>query len=143
LQMYKILDLLYKQKTRFLESDFGMVYAYIKRKITRRSLLLFFTNFESLSSLKRQLPYLQLLAKNHMLVVIFFENTELKELTEKPTSSTEEIYIKTIAEKFAFEKKQIVKELEKYGIASILSAPQNLTVNTINKYLELKSRGKI
>lgn len=143
LQMHKILELLYKQKTKFLESDFAMVYAYIKRKITRRSLLLLFTNFESVTSLKRQLPYLQLLAKNHMLVVIFFENTELKELTEKPASTTEEIYIKTIAEKFAFEKKQIFKELEKHGIASILSAPQNLTVNTINKYLELKSRGKI
>lgn len=143
LQMHKILDLLYKQKTKYLESDFAMVYANVKRRITRRSLLLFFTNFESVTSLKRQLPYLQLLAKNHLLVVIFFENTELKELTEKPAYTIEEVYTKTIAEKFAFEKKQIVKELEKYGIASILSAPQNLTVNTINKYLELKSMGKM
>jgi hypothetical protein len=55
----------------------------------------------------------------------------------------EEVYIKTIAEKFAFEKKIIAKELSKYGILSILSSPKNLTVNTINKYLELKARQAI
>ncbi|MEZ4888562.1 MAG: hypothetical protein R3E32_27810 [Chitinophagales bacterium] len=52
-------------------------------------------------------------------------------------------YQKTIAEKFPFEKRQIVKELQLHGIQAILTSPQNLTVNTINKYLELKSRGLI
>jgi len=55
----------------------------------------------------------------------------------------EGIYIKTIAEKFAYDKKLIVKELARHGIQSILSSPQNLTVNTINRYLELKARQKI
>jgi hypothetical protein len=36
-----------------------------------------------------------------------------------------------------------VKELQKYGIQSILTEPENLSVNTINKYLELKALGKI
>ena len=62
---------------------------------------------------------------------------------DKKAKSLEEIYIKTIAEKFVFEKKLMVKELQKYGIASILTAPQKLTVNTINKYMELKRRMSI
>ncbi|MEI6490050.1 MAG: DUF58 domain-containing protein, partial [Bacteroidota bacterium] len=99
--------------------------------------------FESLSGLQRQLKYIRRLAKDHLLVVIFFENTELRSFIEKPARSTEEIYNKTIAEKLAYEKKLIVKELEKYGIQSILTAPQQLSVNTINKYLELKARGLI
>jgi hypothetical protein len=40
-----------------------------------------------------------------------------------------------------YEKKLIVNELRKYGIQTILSKPQDLTVNTINKYLEIKARG--
>ena len=83
------------------------------------------------------------MAKDHVLVVIFFENTELKTFLDRPAASTEEVYNKVIAEKFAYEKKLIVKELEKYGIHSILTAPENLSVNTINKYLELKARGLI
>jgi predicted transcriptional regulator YheO len=91
--------------------------------------------------MERQLKYLRALAKSHLLIVVFFENTETQSLIESEANSTEEIYVQTIAEKFAYEKRQIVQELKKYGIFSILTAPQDLTVNTINKYLELKARG--
>ncbi len=140
-QMQKILDLLYNQKTRFLESNFEYLCAIVKQKIKQRSLLLFFTNFETVTSMRRQLPYLRGLAKNHLLVMIFFENTELKKLLDIPGENTEDIYIKTIAEKFAYEKRQIVKEFVSHGIHAILTTPQNLTTSTINKYLELKARG--
>ena len=142
-QMLKILELLYRQRTRFQESDYESLYASVRTHIRQRSLLLLFTNFETVSALNRQLPYLRRLAKDHLLLVIFFENTELRSLLDQPAANTEEIYLKTIGEKFAFEKKQIVRELERYGIQSILTAPQHLTANTVNKYLELKARGMV
>jgi uncharacterized protein (DUF58 family) len=142
-QAENIMQLLYKQKTDFLESDFEMLYLQIRSKIKHRSLLILFTNFESLSGLNRQIDYLRSLSKNHLLLVVFFENTELDQLTSMPAKNVEEVYIKTIAEKFSFEKKIISKELSKYGILSILTSPQKLTINTINKYLELKERQAI
>ena len=80
---------------------------------------------------------------NHLVLVVFFENTEVKALTEMPVDGIEQLYIKTIAEKFAYEKKMMVKELGKYGILSLLTPPAQLTMNTINKYLELKARQEI
>lgn len=142
-QRERILKLLYKQETGFLETDFEMLYREVRNKIRHRSLLILFTNFESVSGLHRQIAYLRALAKYHLLLVVFFENTELSRLTEKPVSNLEEVYIKTIAEKFEYEKRLIAKELSKYGILSILTPPENLTVNTINKYLELKTRQAI
>jgi uncharacterized protein (DUF58 family) len=140
-QMQKILESLYNIKTDYFESDFGRLYADIKRNITQRSLVLLYTNFETLDGLKRQLPYLKGIAKNHLLVVVFFENTELEDLIYKKADSIKEIYDQVIAEKFAFEKRLIVQELKKYGIASVLTKPENLTLDTINKYLEIKARG--
>lgn len=142
-QLHKIMELLYNQKTAYLESDFERLYIQVKRKIPHRSLLLLYTNFESLSALQRQLIYLRRLAKDHLLVVIFFENTELVDFANKRAETTEEVYNKVIAEKFVFEKKIIVKELEKHGIHCILTNPQKLSINTINKYMELKARGLI
>lgn len=140
-QMKKIIETLYNQKTNFSETDYERLYLHIKKHVNQRSLLLLFTNFESLSSLKRQLKFLRQIAKQHLLVVIFFENTELKSLTVSPAQNTFDIYYKTIAEKFILEKQLIVRELAASGIQSIYTAPQNLSVNTINKYLELKARG--
>ncbi|MBE2246062.1 MAG: DUF58 domain-containing protein [Candidatus Competibacteraceae bacterium] len=142
-QMQKIMELLYRQKTGFLETSYELLFSTVIRRINQRSLLLLFTNFETVASMHRQLPYLRQLAKRHLLVVIFFRNTELVSFIQKPATHTEQVYLKTIAEKFDFEKRLIVKELEKHGIASILTAPENLTVNTLNKYLELKARGLI
>ena len=141
--MNLILETLYKQKTDFLESDFEKLFSVIRNRITHRSLLVLFTNFESVESLQREMPALKKIAKYHLLLVVFFENTELKSLRERKISSLEDIYIKTIAEKFAYEKRLMVKELHKNGILSILSAPENLTVNAVNKYLELKTRMSI
>ncbi|MEO6524738.1 MAG: DUF58 domain-containing protein [Mucilaginibacter sp.] len=142
-QLNKIMEVLYKEKTRYLETNMELLYTTIRSTLKQRSLVVFFTNFESMSALQRQLPFLQRIAKYHLLVMVFFENTELKTLSEQPASNVEDIYIKTVAEKFAYEKKLIVKELARYGIQSILTSPQNLTVNTINRYLELKARQKI
>lgn len=140
-QMNLILETLYRVKTNFVESDFSLLYADIKRHINHRSLLLLYTNFETLDALERQLPYLLALAKQHLLVVIFFENTELIKFAGEEASNTHQIFEKTIAEKFIFEKKRIVNELRKYGIQTILTKPENLTIHTINTYLEIKARG--
>ncbi len=142
-QIEKILEILYNQKTDFLESDFEILTSTILQKISHRSLILLYTNFESLNALQRQLAYLRRLSMAHLVIVIFFINTELFELLDKPANSVEKIYHKTIAEKFAFEKRLIVKELARYSIQSILTTPQNLSVSTINKYMELKARGLI
>jgi uncharacterized protein (DUF58 family) len=142
-QMNLVLETLYKQQTRYLEPDFEKLFSVIRTRITTRSLLVMFTNFESLESLQREMPALKKISRYHLLLVVFFENTELKAVTEEKAHSLEDIYIKTIAEKFAFEKRLMVKELQKNGILSVLTSPENLTVNTINKYLELKTRMSI
>lgn len=142
-QINKILEVLYKEKTRFLEMNMEALYATVRSVIKQRSLVVFFTNFESMNALERQLPFLRRIAQFHLLLVVFFENTELKTISEQPAADVEGIYIKTIAEKFAYDKNLIVKELAKYNIQSILTSPQNLTVNTVNKYLEIKARQRI
>src|SRR5690625_5100796 len=137
----RILETLYNIETDFSDSDLNLLYAHIRRRITRRSLILLYTNFEHFNSLKRQLPYFKAIAKKHLLVVIFFENTELKKLIDTEVESISAIYDQTIAHEFENYKKQILLELRKNGIQVVLTTPENLTINTINKYLELKARG--
>ncbi len=143
IQRENVLQLLYNQETAFLESDYEMLYLQIRNRIKHRSLIVLYTNFESLSGLNRQLNYLRSIAKHHLLMVVFFENTELHQLSHLQAASIEDVYIKTIAEKFEFEKRLIVKELKKHGILSILTPPEKLTINAVNKYLELKARQAI
>ncbi|WP_288438613.1 DUF58 domain-containing protein [uncultured Chryseobacterium sp.] len=140
-QLKKISEALYNIKTDFFESDFNRLYQDVKYSISQRSLILLFTNFETLDALNRQLKYLRGIAKNHLLVVVFFKNSELQTLIQKNPENMQEIYDEIIAEKFEFEKKLIIQELRKYGIYTVYTLPENLNIDVINKYLEIKARG--
>lgn len=141
IQMQQIMEQLYRVDTNYFESDYSQLYTEVKRNISHRSLLILFTNFETLDGLNRQLPYLRGLAKNHLLLIVFFENTELKVLTEQKAQHIQDVFDRVIAEKFDYEKRLIVNELRKYGIYTVLTAPKNLSMDTINTYLEIKARG--
>lgn len=138
----RLLELLYNQQTKFLESDYMSVTAYIRRQVTHRSLIILYTNFETLSGLERQINALRNIARNHLLLVVIFENTGIHELTSAPADTLREVYTKTIAEKFIYDKHLIIRELARNGILSVFTPPAQLTTRLINKYLELKAVGR-
>ena len=142
-QLRRIIETLYREKERAGESNYELLYEAVRRLVGARSLLLLFTNFESRYALERALPTLRRLSRAHLLVVVFFENTEVRALAQEQVNRTADIYRQTVARQFLQEKKEMVQMLRQYGIQAILTKPQELTLNTINKYLELKSKGLI
>lgn len=134
-------EALYAEQTQFGESDFSALLVGLGHRVSRRSLMVLFTSFTGLTSLRRQLPYLRRLALGHRLLVVFFEDEEQRAfINSRPSSDTESYYQYVIAEKFAYEQRLIVQELRQYGIQSLLTTPQQLSISVINKYLEIKSK---
>ena len=142
-QLRRIMNVLYRQKTHFMESNYERSYFGLRNTVKGRSMVLLFTNFESMYALKRNLALLRKINQQHLLVVVFFENSKLKKAAKMESNHVKDIYVKTLAGKFALEKELIAFELRKYGIQSVLTKPENLSVDTINKYLEIKSRGML
>jgi uncharacterized protein (DUF58 family) len=139
----RILNLLYNQKTQFKESSYELLYESIRQTVKSRSLLMLYTNFESEFAMKRALPILKKINQRHVLVVVFFQNNELEDVAFQRIDTVQEIYQSAVAEKLLTTKMVIAKELRQNGIQTILTRPEDLSINTINKYLELKARGVI
>lgn len=139
-QMQHILDALYNQRTNFSETDFSNLCVNVNKQISKRSLLVLYTNFSGMSALQRQLSYLKMLSRCHRLLVVFFEDSELNDFINSDKRTTEDYYQHVIAEKFAYEKRLIVTKLHQHGILSLLTRPETLSIDVINKYLELKQR---
>ena len=142
-QLKKILDTLYKEKEGAVEANYESMYMTVRNFVNGRSLLFLYTNFESTYALQRVLPQLRRLNDQHLLVVIFFENTEITTSTSEHVETLEDIYTQVTAENYVLTKAHMVQQLKQFGIISILTKPEHLTVASINKYLELKSRGMI
>ncbi|MEL6140004.1 MAG: DUF58 domain-containing protein [Bacteroidota bacterium] len=142
-QLQAILQALYREKERETENNPELLYYATRKFISGRSLLLLFSNYESEYALDRALPMLRRIHANHLLVVILFENTEIRESSEERANNIGEIYHQSTARYFIYEKQMLAQRLRQYGIQVILTKPEELTVNAINKYLELKKRGMI
>ena len=138
-QLQLIQEALYKVKTDYIESNFGTLYKDVNLNIRQRSLLLIYTNFETKDALNRQLKYLKAIAKNHVVLVIFFSNTEITSMANAPAQTTKQTVEKVITQHTILEKKQMLKELNKHGIRALISAPEHLTTDVINAYLEIKN----
>ena len=141
--MHRVMELLYAQRTDFAETDIEALFLRVKHTVAQRSLLVLYTNFESLSAMRRQLPFLQLLARAHLVAVVIFRNTELDQLLSPADKDTMDVYVKAVTRKFIREKELIAKELESHGVLTILTSPEELSVNVLNKYLEIKARGML
>lgn len=139
-QMEMLMDSLYAQKTSFGETDYFSLCVHVDMHINRRSLLVLYTNFSDMVSMRRQMSYLQQLARKHVVLVVFFLDKEQQEFIDTPAVDVEDYYRHVIAEKFSYEKRLIVSTLRQNGIYSLLTTPDQLSVNIINKYLELKAR---
>ncbi|MEL6972266.1 MAG: DUF58 domain-containing protein [Bacteroidota bacterium] len=142
-QLNKILQTLYKESERTTEANYELLYYFSRKLVSGRSLMVLFTNFESMYALDRVLPILRRISAFHLLVVVFFENTAIGDFANKAPSTVEGIYQQTIARKFLAEKGAMVQKLRQFGIQAVLTRPEDLSMNTINKYLELKARGLI
>ena len=139
-QMETLMDSLYGQKTSFGETDYFSLCVHVDKHINRRSLLVLYTNFSDMVSMRRQMSYLQQLARKHVVLVVFFLDREQQDFIDSPAMDVEDYYRHVIAEKFSYEKRLIVSTLRQNGIYSLLTTPDQLSVNIINKYLELKAR---
>lgn len=141
--MHRVMELLHALQTNFAETDMEALYARVKHQLPQRSLLVVYTNYETVQAMRRQLPYLQLLSRSHLVAVVIFRNTELDALLQGADRDTMDVYRKAITTQFIHEKELIAKELERHGVLTILTPPEQLSASVLNKYLEVKARGML
>lgn len=138
--MQQLQEALFNEQTQFRETDYSALVAGLSQHVSHRSLLVLFTSFTSMTALRRQLSFLRQLAVRHRLLVVFFEDNELRQFVATGSTSSEDYYQHVIASRFLYEQQLVVQTLRQHGIPSLLTLPQNLCIDVINKYLEIKAR---
>lgn len=138
-QFRQVMELLYRQETEFPDSSAEVAAVRIRKGIGQRSLLVHFTHFETYNGYRRQAPWLYAMGRKHLLMVVFFENPALQALHHQAPVNLEDIAVRTVADKFSFERDRIVEDLRQHGILALKSLPGELSVDVMNRYLALKA----
>lgn len=136
--MQNMMEALYHEQTIFEESDYSALASGFLKRCTKHSLVILYCNFSTLNALQRELPYLRQISKKHKLIVVVFKDRQMQEYLESKARNTEDYYQHMMVEKYMKEKDLIISTLRQNGILTIYTLPENLSVNVINKYLEVR-----
>ncbi len=137
----RLLEALYRLDPGFRDPSFEALYGSLRTQIRTRSLVLLFTNIDTVAGLERQLPYLRQIARMHRLCVVLFENTGIRELLGTRSERLEDVYVKAVAEGLAMETREVARTLERHGIGALVTRPESVTSDAVNRYLQIRSRG--
>jgi uncharacterized protein (DUF58 family) len=132
---------LYKIQEDFIESDYEGLSFFLSKKVTQRSFIFLYTNFETITSIERALPYLKQIAKRHRLIVTIFKNSVLEKSAHKEVQSDLDMHEVMMVDIFIQEKRDMEQLLLRHGIDCIFCEPEELTVESVNHYLRLKAKG--
>ena len=116
---------------------------YIRTKgLNYRNIM--FLSIDSLhyESYLRKEKYIHSLSTRHLVIAIMFTNTGVNDLIYRKTKTSREIYEQVLAEQQAVDQMRIQRRLRTLGVECVLTTPQNLSVDSLNKYLELKAMGR-
>lgn len=142
-QLQKILAGLYNLQPEVVESDYRSACQYISLEIRKRSLICIFTDLIDEKASDELITYISTLTRNHLVMCITILDSSLVIQARKIPSDSREVYEKGVAQAVLRHREKAISMLQNRGVAVVSVTPEELSVSTINKYLEIKSLSRL
>ncbi len=138
-----IMEALYNLEPDAYESDYKKAFEYISRKNRKRSLVIVYTDLIEKHISQRLIQYTSVLQKTHLPLCVAVRDINITGIAERDVKTERDLYQKAVALKILKERYVAIRELNRKGVRVVDELPENLTISTLNKYLELKHTMRI
>jgi len=135
-------EMLYDLEPRFEESDYAKAFAYLRDRLHKRSMIVFFTDVIDPVAQSAVLAELGTLAKRHLVVCVFMNDAAVANALAAPVTTAAGAYEASVALGLDHERRAAAANLAARGITIDVPA-RKLTTALIDQYLRVKARGLI
>jgi len=142
-QLYRIVESLYDISPKMCQPDYEKAFTLIESKLRKRSLVVVYTDLIDTEISKTLTSYLPLLRPHHLVLCITIRDTGLVSLADGIPNTVDDVYQKAVAGQLLMEQQSTINKLQQSGIHILDAPPENLSVATVNRYLELKGKSLI
>ena len=136
----RLMEALYHIEDTNNTSNYEEAFYYLRKKEKRRSLIVLFTDFDTIEEAEDIMGVLEVISKNNIVMVILIEDENLKKMVSISPAGEEEVFNKGVALEMVEERKKSIHKLNAKGIMCIECPPEKLAMGTINRYLYIKNR---
>lgn len=138
----RVLHEIYDLQPTLASSDFETAAQSLVSRERKRSLVVVFTNLrdEDESSL---LGAVRLLSKRHLVLVASLREAELDQAAELPIENAQDAALRAAAASYQARRKSVLARLRSSGVLCLDVQPQELAVESVNRYLAIKAAGRL
>ncbi len=139
-QVGLIADQLYAVKPVLREPDYGEAFSLLRRRTQRRALVVAFTDLIDRESSSQLLGNVLALTPRHLPLVITLRDHRLDALAGLRPQEAGGAYQRAVATSLLTQRRLALAHVRSGGAQVLDVSPRELTVQTVNKYLEIKQR---
>ena len=137
-----LLDKLYDLQPTTQAPDYAQAATELLVRQKKRALIIFMTNLRD-EDLDDLLPALHLLRKRHLVLLSSMREHALEVALQEPVETLDEAIRNAAIEHYLTARSTTLARLRAIGIRCLDTTPQQLSVNLINHYLDIKRSGTL
>lgn len=122
------------------ETNFTLGLTHLAGKLKRRSLVVVLTDFVDTVTAELMVENLQRLARRHVVVFVSLADPTLAGEARAEPGGLRQMHRAVVAEELLRERRTVVAKLRRAGVFCIDAAPEQVSVDLVNRYLEIKRR---
>lgn len=141
--MDRILAELYPLGAEAVESSYYRAFIEISRRLRKRSLIVLFTDLLDPDSSARLIRHVSMLARRHLVLCVAVSDYELEGIAEASPERPRDLYQRTVALSLLHDRRLAVSALRERGVIVVDARPSDLSVQVLNRYLDIKERARL
>jgi uncharacterized protein (DUF58 family) len=142
-QFLAILEALYAVEGRVEEPDYDRAMRYLATRLPKRSLVVVFTDLAGTEPSRRLLATLAAMAPRHLPLVVTQRSREVEARSRKEPVTEPAVFEAAVAESLLADKAAALRLLQARGALVLDVFPEEISVGVVNRYLEVKARGRL
>ena len=139
-QYRKLLEALYHIEAQATYVDFRRLVEFVQIRVPRRALLVLFSDLLDETHARPLVEHAALLRKKHLPVCVTMHDPVAGELAVREAREPHDVYRRAAAADVIAERESLKAHLKKSAVGLVEAPPGELSVATVNRYLEIKAR---
>jgi uncharacterized protein (DUF58 family) len=139
-QFGRILDSTYALEPRMEEPRFYLALSDLSSRLKRRALIVIFTDLIDERASEGLLRYSLGLLPRHLPVVVAMSDTEVAEVAESIPREKHDLYRQAVAAEMLERRARALSRLKSAGVLVMDTPPDRISVQVLERYLDIKQR---
>ena len=128
---------------RMVEPNYPVAFSTLRRRLGRRALIVVFTDVIDSAASHALLAHLALSSARHLVLAVTIRNPALEAWAESVVASDADAYRRAAAEEMLAARALALASMRRMGVLVVDVAPDQAVTDVVNRYLEIKYRGRL